>query len=204
MRGKGINYDTGARLSRGWTRETFDATTVRRDMRVIADDLHCTAVRISGSDPERLTIAGEQAAGAGLQVWFAPFPCDLTTEGMLPLFADCATRAEDLRRRGADVFLVIGGELSIFSRGFLPGDDLFARTALLATPGSDRLSLVGEVQARLNAFLAEGRHRPRQIRRQGHLCRLAVRGGGLDALRLCRDRRLPRGAQRPHLPAGDP
>jgi hypothetical protein len=95
VRGKGINYDTGARLSSGWTREAFDSATVRREMQVLAGDLHCTAVRISGSDPHRLTIAGEHAADAGLEVWFAPFPCDLTAERMLPLLAECAARAED-------------------------------------------------------------------------------------------------------------
>lgn len=53
MRGKGINYDTGARLSSGWTREAFDSGTARREVSVIARELHCTAVRISGSDPHR-------------------------------------------------------------------------------------------------------------------------------------------------------
>jgi hypothetical protein len=51
--------------------------------------------------------------------------------------------------------LVTGGELSIFARGFLPGDDLFARTAHLTTPGPDLRSLLGAVPARLNTFLAE-------------------------------------------------
>jgi hypothetical protein len=113
MRGKGIHYDTGTHLSDGWTREAFDSSTVRREMQVIAGDLHCTAVRITGSDPDRLTIAGEHAAEAGLEVWFAPFPRDLTAD-------------------------------------------------------------------------------------------LAVRARRLDPLRLRRGRRLPRGAQRRHLPRGDP
>jgi hypothetical protein len=163
VRGKGINYDTGARLSGGWTREAFDSSIVRREMQVIADDLHCTAVRISGSDPGRLAIAGEHAADLGLEVWFAPFPCELTAEQMLPLFADCAARAEDLRRHGADVVLVAGGELSIFARGFLPGDDLFARTALLTTPGPDLRSLLSAVPARLNAFLRRVRQGQREL-----------------------------------------
>jgi len=30
-------------------------------MRVIADDLHCPAVRISGGDPARLSVAAERA-----------------------------------------------------------------------------------------------------------------------------------------------
>ena len=79
MRGKGINYDTGFYPGGVSTREHFDPALVGREMRVIADDLHCPAVRISGGDPGRLSVAGELAAAAGLEVWFAPFPCELGT-----------------------------------------------------------------------------------------------------------------------------
>jgi len=154
MRGKGINYDTGARMSRRWTREEFDSETARRELEVIRNELHCNAVRITGSDPERLSIAGEQAAELGLEVWLAPFLCELTTEQMLPVFADCADRAEKLRAGGAEVVLIVGAELSIFAHGFLPGEDLLERVAVL-TPGPDRARLVSAVPARLNAFLRE-------------------------------------------------
>ena len=43
---------------------------------------------------------------------------------MLRLLVDCAERAERVRRRGAEVVLVTGGELSLMNRGFLPGDTL--------------------------------------------------------------------------------
>ena len=100
MRGKGINYDTGFSPGGRNSREDFDAGIVRREMHVIARELHCTAVRVSGGDPGRLSVAGELAAAEGLEVWFAPFPCELTTEQLAPLFADCADRAEHLRRAG--------------------------------------------------------------------------------------------------------
>jgi hypothetical protein len=58
MRGEGINYDTGFYPGGVSTREHFDPSLVGREMRVIADDLHCTAVRISGGDPGRLSVAG--------------------------------------------------------------------------------------------------------------------------------------------------
>ena len=92
MRGKGINYDTGFSPGGRNSREDFDAGIVRREMHGIARELHCTAVRVSGGDPGRLSIAGELAAAEGLEVWFAPFPCELSTEQLAPLFADCAKR----------------------------------------------------------------------------------------------------------------
>ena len=110
MRGKGINYDTGFSPGGRNSREHFDAGTVRAEMRVIARELRCTAVRISGGDPGRLSTAGELAAAEGLEVWFAPFPSELTTDQLAPLFADCADRAEHLRRAGANVVLVTGRE----------------------------------------------------------------------------------------------
>lgn len=155
MRGKGINYDTGSHIADGWTRTIFASSSVKRDMQTIRDELHCTAVRISGSIPERLTIAAEHAAEAGLEVWFSPFPCDLTTDEMLSLFVECATHAEVLRRNGAKVILVTGGELSIFGRGFLPGDDFFSRTALFTARGPALPGLLAAVPAQLNVFLGE-------------------------------------------------
>ena len=138
MRGKGINYDTGFSPGGVSSREQFDAGIVRREMRVIADDLRCTAVRISGADPARLSVAGELAAAAGLEVWFAPFPCELGAADLAPLFAECADRAEHLRRSGAAVVLVCGCELSLFGAGFLPGSTVYARIARLQAGGFQR------------------------------------------------------------------
>ncbi|HEV2640640.1 MAG TPA: hypothetical protein VGX23_36285 [Actinocrinis sp.] len=131
MRGKGINYETGFFPGGHNSRPDFDPETVRREMRIIADDLHCTAVRISGGDPQRLTEAARHAAAAGLEVWFAPFPCELGPEELLPFFADCADRAEQIRRTGAEVVLVLGCELSLFAKGFIPGDTTYDRIAML-------------------------------------------------------------------------
>ncbi|MEV0156360.1 hypothetical protein AB0H57_21900 [Micromonospora sp. NPDC050686] len=162
MRTRGITYDTGWALGPGpTTHEPFDPETVRRDLRVIRDDLHCTAVRITGSRPERLEVAARHAADAGLEVWFSPFTNDLTTEELLDLLADCADRAERLRRDGAEVVLVTGAELTLFTRGFLPGDTLDERLALLSRP--DRLrELFPTIPPRLNAFLAEAVARVRE------------------------------------------
>jgi len=123
MRGKGINYDTGFFPGGKDSRPGFDPETAREELRIIADDLHCTAVRVSGSVPERLEAAARAAAAAGLEVWFAPFPCELTAEQLLEYLADCARRAEAVRAEGAEVVFVAGCETSLFCPGYFDGDD---------------------------------------------------------------------------------
>jgi len=55
-------------------------------MKVIARDLHCTAVRITACDVERLTVAAEDAAAECLEVWFSSQPCELDTNEPLHSF----------------------------------------------------------------------------------------------------------------------
>ena len=152
MRAKGINYDTGFLSAGTSTHEPFDPERVRAEMRVIRDDLHCTAVRITGGDPARLEIASNHAADAGLEVWLCPFTNGLTQDELLALLADCADRAERLRRGGAEVVLLTGSELSLFTVGFLPGDTLAERLALVGDPLRLR-PLIAELRAGINAFL---------------------------------------------------
>jgi hypothetical protein len=154
MRARGISYDTGFIVKGRTSREPFDREVVRRELRIIRDDLHCNAVRVMGGDPERLELAATYAADLGLEVWFSPYPLDLTTDELLSLFADCAERAERLRRRGAEVVFVTGAELSLMNRGFLPGDTLDERLELLNEPRRMR-ELVPEVAARVDQFLAK-------------------------------------------------
>ena len=154
MHNKGITYDTGF-ISAGTTsREPFDPGIVRREMHIIHDDLHCNAVRITGGYPERLEIADQYAADAGLAVWFCPFTNNLTDEELLELLADCAERAERLRQSGADVVFFTGSELSIMNIGLLPGNTLVDRMEVLATPERLRALLPG-IRARLNELLGK-------------------------------------------------
>jgi hypothetical protein len=154
MRGKGITYDTGFISVGGSTHEPFDPEVVKREMRVIRDDLHCNAVRITGGDPNRLEIAASYAADVGLEVWFSPFTNDLTTDELLTVLADCAARAEPLRRQGSEVVLLTGSELSLFTVGFLPGAALKDRLALLTAPQRLR-DVLPYVPARINEFLSK-------------------------------------------------
>jgi hypothetical protein len=155
VRARGITYDTGTFPGRLLTRKTFTFEQVRREMTVIADELHCDAVRVSGGDAERLGIAARHAADAGLEVWFSPFPADLPPERILPFFADCARRAEALRRDGASVVFVAGCELSAFAHGFLPGDTYRDRLLAMATADLAWWMSLGPVPERLNRFLGE-------------------------------------------------
>ncbi|MFI6512380.1 hypothetical protein ACIBCT_32650 [Streptosporangium sp. NPDC050855] len=152
MRAKGISYDTGFLHKGVLGHPSFDPEVAGRELRVIRDDLHCNAVRVMGGDPERMEIVASHAADLGLEVWFSPYPLELTEEETLSLFADCAVRAERIRRRGAEVVFVTGAELSLMNRGFLPGDDIDERVESLT--GSGRLQeRVDEVSAAVNDFL---------------------------------------------------
>jgi hypothetical protein len=73
---------------------------------------------------------------------------------MLDLLADCAERAERLRRNGAEVVLVLGAEISLLNKGFLPGDTIGDRMALLADLPRLRAA-IAEIPARVNAFLSQ-------------------------------------------------
>ncbi|MEV0379851.1 hypothetical protein [Nonomuraea sp. NPDC050643] len=151
---KGINYDTGFLPGAG-SRLTFDPDMVAREMKVIARDLHCQVVRVSGRDPGRLSLAAEHAAAEGLEVWFAPFPVDLPAQEILPLYADCAERAEAIRRGGTEVVLVTGCETSAFCPGYIEGDHYLARLQAMATADMDWWASLGARMERFNGFLAE-------------------------------------------------
>lgn len=91
----------------------------------------------------------------GLEVWFSPFPADLSPGQVLAFFADCAQRAEALRQDGAQVVLVAGCELSAFAHGFLPGDTYLDRLHAMATADIQWWTSLGPVPERLNTFLAQ-------------------------------------------------
>ncbi|MGP4101149.1 hypothetical protein [Nonomuraea sp. KM90] len=153
MRAYGVTYDTGFLSAGTTTHEPFEPDTVRREMRIIREELHCDAVRVTGGDPDRLEIAARHAARAGLEVWYSPFTNDLTQEELMAFIVDSAERAERLRREGARVVFLTGSEISLFTRGFLPGDSLRERLGLMAEPARLRATLP-ELHVRVNTFLA--------------------------------------------------
>lgn len=160
MRTKGICYDTGfldgtGLHGGGTSRERFDPELVRRELTIIRDDLHCTAVQVVGGDPDRLDLAARCAAELGLAVWFSPYPLERTAEQIRSLLLDCAHRAERLRRDGAEVVFVAGVELSMMNRGFLDGDTVADRLGYLFADPAARPARIAEVQARLGEFFRD-------------------------------------------------
>lgn len=153
LRARGIGYDAGFSFD-GVNRRPFTHELVTRELQIIRDDLHCTAVRLFSNDLDQLEFAARHAADLGLEVWFSPFPYQLDAEEMINLLADGAERAERLRRRGAEVVFVTGAELSLFNRGFLPGDSMEERTGRLLRREPGMRELLAGVPARINDFLA--------------------------------------------------
>jgi hypothetical protein len=153
LRARGIGYDTGFTLE-GNTARPVGPAGVRRAHEIKRQELPSTAVRVIGNDLERLESAARCAAELGLEVWFSPYPFELGPEEMLDLFADGAERAEGIRRGGAEVVFVTGAELSLFNKGFLPGDSLQERTANLLQRGPEARAQLAALPARINAFLA--------------------------------------------------
>ncbi|WP_067723318.1 hypothetical protein [Nocardia yamanashiensis] len=154
MRSKGISYDTGFVRAGGTSRERFDPGEVARELRIIRDDLHCTAVRVMGGDAGRIECAARLAADLGLEVWVSPYPLEQDADAMLALLIDCAERAERIRVSGADVVFVTGAELSLMAPGFLPGDSVGERVRGLLG-GDDRAERIADLGTRINEFLTE-------------------------------------------------
>jgi hypothetical protein len=162
MRNYGINYDTGLTADGHRTREHFDDAVVRREMQIIATDLHATAVRVSGDDPQRLARAGQHALAAGLELWFSPVPVNLEPGALPGYLACCADEAERLRRaHDGRVVLVAGCEISLWCTGFFPGgDSALDRIAAVTDPDLQRKP---EVMAALASGLAGARHTLRDV-----------------------------------------
>ena len=154
MRGRGITYDTGFVGRDGISRARFEPAEVRDDLRVIRDELHCTAVRVTGGVPDRIELAAAAAAELGLEVWYSPYPLDRSDDEMLTLFVDCAGRAERLRAAGHPVVYVAGAELSLMGLGFLPGATVDELVATLLSRPANLGELVAAAATRVNEFLA--------------------------------------------------
>jgi hypothetical protein len=129
MNRRGVLYDAGRVLGLNW-RPVFDRQTVRRELQIIRDDLHCNAVKICGRDLDRLVAASEDALRLGLEVWFSPELWDRPTGETLAYIATAAGEAERLRRQWPDlVVFSVATEATLFVRGIVAGRTFNQRLA---------------------------------------------------------------------------
>ena len=174
-----MTYDTGFVRNGHSSRERFDPHLVERELTIIRDDLHCNAVQIIGGDPDRLELAARLAAGLGLEVWFSPYPLELTTDEILALLVDCAQRAELLRAAGAEIVLVAGVELSIMNQGFVDGAVVGERVERLFADDAGRPGRIAELRRRLDTFLRAAVPALRE-RFHGRITYAAIQFEGID------------------------
>jgi len=191
---KGITFDTGFRSAGTSTREPFDPEIVRREMRVIRDDLHCDAVRVTGGYADRLKIAATHAAAAGLEVWLCPFVNGVTQEERLalvadplrlrPMIGDVRARINDFLRRAVDVVRArFGGKVSYASLP-LEGVD-WAPFDIISTDAAYRTkATVAHFRENIRAFVAQGRAlgKPVAITEFGCTTHRGASDGGGDSL----------------------
>jgi hypothetical protein len=163
---RGVNYDVGIDFDRGYvSRPDFDRQIARRELKIIRDDLHCNAVRVSGTDVGRLLTAAELALEEGLDVWMSPHLHDRGPQQTTDYLTECAARAERLRqtvgRDGPELVFVAGCELTWFMNGILPGKTSLRRLGNpLLVP---RLKLLKSHNGPLNAFLTQAGRAVREV-----------------------------------------
>ncbi len=158
MKRKGINYDIGTFTTKdSSSREEFDREVVRQEIGIIKNELHCTAIRISGQDLERLLYATQCALQNGLEVWFSPAFINATPAEMLEYFRECARAVEELRAQGSSVVFVTGTELTFFMKDLVLGDTPAERMQSFMKPWRLIKSAIlrGSFDKNLNRFLAD-------------------------------------------------
>ena len=163
MRQRGINYDIGIEFDEKYhSRPKFDIVIVKRELEIIKTDLHCNAIRISGTDIERLITTAEAALKLGFEVWLSPHLHDKDEQHTLDYTVKCAIAAELLRKQYSKLIFILGCELTFFMKGILKGKNVFER---LGNPISLlwRLKILGLHNKPLNAFLIKVNNAVRQV-----------------------------------------
>ena len=153
---KGINYDVGTYYKSGiCTRPVFDDSTIRKEIGIIRNDLHCDCIRISGYDIERLMKASEFALESGMQVWLSPVFIDATQEQYADYIRECAVASEKLRTKYYNIVFVAGCEFSLYLHGFIKGENCYERIAKMFGIGFllNAIGFRNQAYKKMNAFL---------------------------------------------------
>jgi hypothetical protein len=122
MKRRGVCYDVGRVMwGQDW-RPEFSPAETRRELQIIRDDLHCTAVRICGQNIDRLVTAGRDAIDLGLEVWLSPELWNQSPAETLDYIVVAAERAEELwKQRAGQVVLCVASESTLFMSGIVQG-----------------------------------------------------------------------------------
>ncbi|WP_017586132.1 CPBP family glutamic-type intramembrane protease [Nocardiopsis ganjiahuensis] len=135
---RGIMYDLGTSYVPGQhSRERWNPDAVREEMRVIHEDLHCTAVSLFGPDLDRMGQAARFALDQGLDVWLQPRSLDAGHTELVEHVGRAAELAEELAAdRPGRIVLNVGCELTVLNRGILPGRNMDRRARALSVFGA--------------------------------------------------------------------
>lgn len=160
MRLKGVTYDAGTYMTFNW-RPDFDLSTVRSELRIIRNDLHCNAVRITGSNLTKLIVTARSALELGLEVWLSPSIWDKNQQETLKNILKVAKEAEMLRNTlSENIVFVLGTELTLFMSGIIEGKNLSSR---MSNPRLFQIIKSGEHNKPLNEYLTKAKTAVRQV-----------------------------------------
>ncbi|MEV0179860.1 abortive phage infection protein [Streptomyces sp. NPDC050625] len=142
---RGVVYTVGDGETPG---TAFSTARMRKDIRVIRDELHADTVEVTGDGVERLTATAAEAAERGLHIWLQPTLGDVPERDILEHLAETGRFAERLRRQGASVDFSVGCEFWLFVPGIVPGATVLERVRNLLEGRVDH----ARTQRRLDRF----------------------------------------------------
>ena len=156
MKIKGMNYDIGIEFVYGDPNSkinVFNKQYFKRDLEIIRDELHCNAIRLSGTDVQDMLDGTEMVLQAGLDCWTSPHYIDAPLQDVEDKTQELAVGLEKLRTKYPDneVVIIYGCEMHHFAP-FLPGNNYSERLASFAQPDSQKT--LAEASAKLNAYFA--------------------------------------------------
>ena len=160
---KGVNYDVGTVMGINW-RPDYHPQTVRRELEIIRNDLHCNAVGISGKDIGRVMVTAEAAMDQGLEAWLHPSGWIDKTPGPTLAYVTAAARAAQPlhERHPGKVVFSVGGEFTLFVQGIVPGKNLLQRAKAVVRADGDYIK-TGKHNEPLNDLLGEVSTAVRQV-----------------------------------------
>ncbi|MFJ1870189.1 abortive phage infection protein [Streptomyces chartreusis] len=147
LKHRGVVYTVGAGETPG---TAWSDARMRRDVRLIRDDLHADTLDVTGDGVDRLTATAAEAAERGLHIWLQPTLGDVSEREILDSIAECGRFAERLRRQGASVDFSVGCEFWLFVPGIIPGETVLERVENLQQGNVD----MARMQRRLARFTA--------------------------------------------------